>query len=720
MIRFLALFLAILALASLPARADLARVMSGEHADFTRLVVELPAEDGWTVGRTAMGYAFAAQTASQPGYDLSRVWQRIPKTRLQAIRVDPENGALHLALACACHVFPFEYRPGVIVLDIRNGPAPPGSAFEARFDLPLGADRPASPRNPAPSGYDWLDVVRPDAGADPDKGFHLPRADLSVSLDPLRDELLEQISRGAVAGVVDMELPGKPPGVDPVDRGELPWARIRIGDIPGVAIREGDSPIKDITAEGDACVPDASLALAEWGAGRPPLELLVEARSGLFGEFDAVNPDAVLHSVRLHLYLGFGAEAAQYAALLDGADQGTEVEIYASMARLVEGGQDPATPFARMLGCDGAAALWAALAHDTLPPGAGVEVDAIVRSFAALPPHLRRSLGAGLAGKLLDRGDSDAARMVRDAMERSADMAAAEVALLDARADLLADRPDAAIAHAERAIAGVGVKGLIALVEAHFQKAKPLAKDIPEALQAFRGEIGDPRDIARLDRALALALVLSGQTRAAIAVPLTDVGALSDLWHVVQLRSPDDDFLHHAVVPDRFAVPAVSGTVALAVASRLTDLAFPDAALAWLGPVMPTDAADRRRLAARAETARGDARQAITLLDGLTTPEDAALRALALVHLGEFGLASQAYAAAGMDDEADRLRGWAGDWAALTEGADPAWGAAAAAASPAAVSDAGPLAHGAALLDDSAAVRQAMAALLSDVATPDP
>ncbi|AZL59448.1 hypothetical protein EI545_11705 [Tabrizicola piscis] len=120
MIRIVAL---LLALAS-PSLGETARVISGEHADFTRLVVELPQESDWTVGRIPLGYAFATGSASQPGYDLSRVWNRIPRTRLRALRADPETGALELTLACPCHVFPFEYRPGMVVLDIKDGPPP--------------------------------------------------------------------------------------------------------------------------------------------------------------------------------------------------------------------------------------------------------------------------------------------------------------------------------------------------------------------------------------------------------------------------------------------------------------------------------------------------------------------------------------------------------------------------------------------------------------------
>lgn len=184
-----------------PADAETARVLSGEHADFTRLVVQLPAQAGWRVGRTPLGYAFATESREQPDYDLARVWDRIPRTRLQALRTDPETGILEMTLACQCHLFPFEYQPGVIVLDIRSGPPPEGSVFEAPFSG-FAFSRNVKPGSDpwAPATFNWLDV-RHGGGARAHRYAELTFPRKKTLLDPLRTELLEQISRGAAAGV---------------------------------------------------------------------------------------------------------------------------------------------------------------------------------------------------------------------------------------------------------------------------------------------------------------------------------------------------------------------------------------------------------------------------------------------------------------------------------------------------------------------------------------
>lgn len=714
--------LATLALLATPAVAETARVISGEHANFTRLVVELPAEAEWTVGRTPMGYAFASGAEAQPDYDLSRVWQRIPRTRLQALRVDAGTGILQLMLACACHVFPFEYRPGMVVLDIKDGPAPPGSAFEDAFTVP---DR-SEPEPPLAATematYDWLNIGQRTtaAGADLLSGS-LPAAGV-ITLDPLRDELLEQISRGAAGGVIDMQLPGKPPRTEPAAPRDFPWARISIGEMPGLRVTDPKIPPDALLPDGGACLPDDVLALPEWGAGRTPLDLLTEARSGLYGEFDVVDPAAVLQAIRLHLYLGFGAEAAQYGAFLAGQTQPEELATYLSMARLIEGSQDPGTPFAGMLSCDGPAALWAALAHTRLPQGRAVNSDAILRGFLALPPHLRALLGPGLAEKLQERGDAVAARMIRDTLARTPDIQTAAVSLLDATAELRADRPESARAHARAAIAEDegNPDGLIALVETHFRQADPLPPDVAASLRAILGEAGARAAPPDQNRALVLALALSGQTDAAFATAdALDLDS-SDLWHVVQRLATDDAFLRHAVLPGSGPVPGIRPVVRLAVSTRLVDLGFAEAGLAWLGRIEPSDGEAERRLAARAELARGDAIRGLALLDGLTDPGDEALRATALVQVGALVRARQAYKAAGMTDQAERLLAWERNWAGLQAGESEIWSDAAAAALPFRPAEAGPLARGAALVDDSAATRGAVETLLTSVATPLP
>jgi hypothetical protein len=703
--------------------AQTARVVSGEHDDFTRLVIELPAATDWQVGRLPLGYGFATASPDQPTYDLSRVWDRIARTRLQSLRVDPATGALQLSLACDCHVFPFEYRPGMIVLDIKDGAPPPGSSFEAALDtdgavatddhVPVATE----PASGDVMAYDWR-VDRSESPPDARAARPLDLPTGSVSLDPLRDELLAQISRGAADGIVDMALPGKPAEHPDTEWGELPWTTIHLGEAAGVEVRPGGGV--ETVASGAECLADVDLDLSSWGNDMPPADLLSEARSSLFGEFDRLSPEATLRAVQIHLYLGFGAEARSYADLLD-TDLPETLPFYVSMSHLIDGETDPQTPFAAMLGCDGAAALWAALAQDRLPAGSGVNTDAVLRGFLALPPHLRRHLGAALADKFLTRDDVEAARIVRDAIERSSQVAPADMALLDAKADLHDGDLPAAQAHAEAAVEASAddSESLITLVETHFSDGTPLDPQVALTLRTLLREAGGRSDEPALQRALVLALALSGGVDAAFEAADGSDAAARDLWQVLPVRADDNDFLTHAILAEAAAVPAVDPVTADRIAARLLQLGFADAALRWLGPVAATDPPERRQLAAEAELDRGNARAAADLLVGLGNPAAQDLQAQALIQLGAYAPAHEALLAAGSTDAADRVLTWQHDWAALgAQGVDPWASAARLVKTSTPTTDVGPLGQSASLLEDSAAMRAAVAALLAGVPPP--
>lgn len=711
------LVLFLLALTS-PLMAEPARIYSGEHGTFTRLVVELPAAADWAVGRTAEGYAFAVTGAKLPDYDLASVWQRIARTRIAALDSDPEQGALLLTLGCDCHLFPFEFQPGVVVLDVKPGPAPQGSTFEAAFVAPAFGP-PSQTGDETAMAYNWIKGLPKAVARQTDLPLPLPTGE--ISLEPVRDALLEQIARGAADGIVDMgrALPAMTEA--PAVEDALPWSNIRIGEQPGVRITE---PADRTDGPGPAatCAKDDLLDLAAWGKDASPMDILVKARTGLYGEFDAPDTEAVLQSVRLHLYLGFGAEARQLAELpgLD-ADESTLV-LYRSMARLVDGESDPDTPFSDMLDCDGPASLWAALARDRLPPGPGVNSDAILRSYLALPPHLRGHLGSPLAEKLLAYGDADAARMIRDAMERAPEADPGDVALLDAETDLFQGDAEAARDHALEAVAldGNEAEALIALVETHVRQLDPISPDVPEALMALRGEIGDPALGAAVDRAIVLALGLSGQSDAAFQHPGAEGKTREELWRVLQDRASDDDFLRHAVLPQDVQPPDLQPELGLGIASRLVALGFPDAALTWLGDTQASDAPDRRLVAAEAELDRGDAQTAIDLLSELPGPEAAGLRANALVQLGDLAAAERSLSAAGNTEAGLRAGLWRGDWSNVDPTAPEAWQAAARLAQPAeADADKGLLGRGADALETSADARSSIETLLGAVAGPE-
>lgn len=715
------------------ARAETVKVISGEHATFTRLVLELPNAAEWQLGRTTAGYEFASVAGAQPRYDLTTVWDKIPKARLQAIFADPDTGRLRLTLTCNCHAFPFEYQPGTVVIDLRDGPAPAGSIFESPLDAQMSASVRIAAASPpdaasgkAPVGYDWLAGVVPSPKTATRPVLAMPLPTGSASLAPLRDALLEEISRGAAEGIVEIAgpiprpVPAPVPGpLEGASDAPLPWTRIAIGEMPGVVAGADRLSAAEMLPDGAACIPDADLAIADWATAEPGAVQLADARAGLMQEFDIPDPEAVRHAIRVHLGLGFGAEALQYINFLE-APGDEEMALYATIAHVIDGEGDPSSPVARMLGCDTVAALWAVLLHDRLPSGAPVNTGAVLRGFAALPPHLRRLFGPDLVERFLQRGDTEAARMLRDATARAPDVTAQDVDLLDAQMTLADGHPEDAARLAQDALNGgaaAGMDAVITLVEAQLAKAEPITPEVLAAVQSYQLEAeGTASDLA-MRRALALALALSGQPTEALKVAQTLPETLVDVWRAVSLRATDAELIAVAVLPETAEIPVVTEEVALRLAERLTDLGFAEAALVWLDQSATASPA-LRLAAARAELARSAAGAAIALLQGQTGPEAEAVRAEALVRLGKFDPAAESWRAAGEEAQAARLAVWRRDWSGLAKAGAAPWKDAAGLAVSAASADGGLLARGAALVDESAAARQTIAALLAAVPAP--
>ena len=120
-------------LAAMPAFAETLRLRSGEHDGFTRLVVDLGTGSGWELGRTETGYELRL-ARDDVDFDISDVYRLIRRDRLGSVTDGGAPGRLALSVPCDCHATAFVTGSGALVIDIADGAAPDGSAFEQRLD----------------------------------------------------------------------------------------------------------------------------------------------------------------------------------------------------------------------------------------------------------------------------------------------------------------------------------------------------------------------------------------------------------------------------------------------------------------------------------------------------------------------------------------------------------------------------------------------------------
>lgn len=749
-------WLCALILAALPhlSLAATVKVTSGEHDGFTRLVMEYGGPVDWVVGRTVDGYGLRLRGES-PLYDLSAVFDIIGKSRLAAIWVDPETQMLRVGIACACHVIPFEFRPGIIVIDLKDGAPPKGSSFELALDG--AAVKQLAPRpNPRPRTrpadtvrlvYDWTapvppDTPKPETVSRAPMAFETPDpATVDLTLQPLREQLLRQMSRGAAQGVIEMALPDD--AIAARSSETFPSAQIRIGELPGISSGTGLPAHQGIAAAGQSCVGADSLAFETWGDARPMIEQMAEAMTNLTGEFDRPVAAAVEKAVRFNLFMGFGAEATQ---LLQAFPlEHTDVAVWKSLAHLIDDEPDPAPAFVGQANCDNAAAMWAILADPSPEDGAKRNAKAALLAFSALPLHLRRHLGARLADQFMALGEAESARAIRDAILRASGGPGVEVELLQARMEMDAGDPQAAETRASKMLADAGSsagEALIAFTDARVAQVLPVEPSLVSALEAMVSEHSGTPDAPRYARALALAQAASGDFASALAGPEKSADTEILVWKLLAAIGEDDAVMNHAILSRTAALPAVGIETAALLGERLIGLGFPAQALQWLRPAENFDPV----MVAQAHLRLHDAQSALDSLAQQTSPEALMMRGEALQMLGNEKSAAEIYVAAGDIAAGWRATGRAHDWPKLAEAGPEPWKHAAAttlaagpaarpapkasagttpvardaAASAAAVAEEGPLARSRRLVDGSAATRAVLDTLLASLPIPQP
>lgn len=126
-------FMIWLAFAAVPANAQNIRVSSGEHADFSRLVVAFRQPVDWTFGKVEGGFELRSNVPDVT-FRLSTIFDLIPRDRIKSV-TDLGEGRLFLEVSCPCFADAFALPRGQVVLDIKDG-MPSGESLTFNTPLP--------------------------------------------------------------------------------------------------------------------------------------------------------------------------------------------------------------------------------------------------------------------------------------------------------------------------------------------------------------------------------------------------------------------------------------------------------------------------------------------------------------------------------------------------------------------------------------------------------
>ncbi|MEX3316348.1 hypothetical protein [Sulfitobacter sp. PS-8MA] len=724
-------------------------VQSGEHDGFTRIVTQVPNGDAW--GVTQNGRRVTVTIGGhRDGFDTSTVFRRIARDRIAAVESRPAS--LILTLDCDCRVSAFPSGADYAVIDV----ASPGVALptpliarensrppELQEQKATAQDRPAK-LTPAPPILPVI-VKAPEPKEPPQ--LDLDRAPLSgaqqSALNELQNQLAQELGAASTRGLLipsarvppvwpqsaeasePAEVPVTTP--EPASLAQDPMQNMQITSSMDAPARQ---KTRQTTRKGRSCPDDSSIAIETWGEPETFDQQISAGRAALFGEFDRVDPAAVLSLTQSYLYFGFGAEARQILALAP--EVARDNPLLFDLADIMDHGKPRRVKRLQAFAdCRSDIALWAIFALDGTANHA-LPVRTALRTVNKLPAHLRRLLAPQLSRRLLARGYDDAAAAVLRSLERLPEALPAEARLAQAQMALKGGEVNAGTAKLETVVAQNTPhtpEALIALIEARVEANEPISAETAALVDTYAQEHRGTPLGTKLQQTHALALIKSGQfDRAAKEIkqhsdPDNIQATLAlNLNFLKELTEQGDDilFLDHILDHPEDSISRLPKPEKYDLITRLLSLGFAAEAQRILATGPETDRSLRRQLlAAKTALALNQPFQALAALLGIEDPDVAPLRAEAKAMAGKFGEAHDLYQQSDLDRSAQDSAWLAEDWREWTAEDAPIYGPTArlAESRPAFSDDPnGMLARMTAALNESAAARDTLGKLLSATA----
>ena len=721
-------WLAALLVFSGPLSAETISVQTGEHADFSRVVLAPARATDWSLTPTEQGYRLQF-VRKDITFDTRRAFDLIPRDRIERIVAAQDAGALDFSLKEGISARSFETGDGVVVIDFS---AAPREKQNARDEETVDSQSPEEPitRSPLTSlsaaeeistQFFWRGiapqlaaqkratqpavqpVAQPVAPGSTPSHETAQTSDASLPSNRVSEaeqHLIRELSRAAAQGLVRVDSQPKPEvashepanpessvahGGSAKDSASAEDTATQMAQLDPLAYQmttaidremPHDAVSRSYTATGKTCLKDSDFDFAKWASDTPAGEQISDARRALVGEFDRADPQAVVALAKLYLALSFGAEAETVLNAFGQAVPERETLIY--LARVMDDrAVDPESPLLAMLDCDSAVALWALLGSQGADPNREMNLAAIQRAFGALPHALRLAVADRLIERLISNGAAGAAKIVRRIAAR-VEPEAASPQISDARLDLAHGATQRAETELKAIVADDGadaVEALLLLVDTQFENGILTDAKTVENVAALAFEHRFAPDGGRLARAHVLAATAAGQFDRAVAAlrrwPEDDHASrdrvAAQVYGAVTRNAEAVEFLRLSLDhPDLWQSARGDDTLWLTAAERFLSLGFPAQVPAMLGPDYPVS--NRASLVlAQAYVGLGDGAKALSALSGVSDEKTGEIRAQALSLLVQPVASAEAYVTSGDTQAASREAWKAGAWGMASE-----------------------------------------------------
>ncbi len=717
MIRRFAPFFAVF-LSIQPLHAQTIEVLSGEHGDFSRLVMQFPKTVDWVFGRSDQGYEFRVPDTGYT-FDIDRVFQRIPRARIQT--VETQGAALSLVVSERFHADVFELREGRLVIDIKDGAPSASSPYENPIPgkVTEGQDQSPLPESSLMSdgagdqklGRTYADQISVTESAPlslplvPSRAsgevsaqvvdLEEELADGSSQFDDLEQQLIEQIGRAVSQGMLEPDVrktekivdearahieataePDLPSGPTPMPEPEEAAAlqsHMRIqSSVPQKADREIRTSER-IDSYGTLCLEGDVLDISTWGQ---PLEeglQISDYRVATVGEFDEPREDGVRDLAKYYLYLTFGAETR--SVLMNFNLNSNEDTLLHAIADVMDLGYAP-DPGAlnTQFRCDGPSAFWSAMAKREFSPSEELNLDSILATFSALPLHMRRHLGPTLSERFLAAGDAQTAKSIQNTIARAEGDHGDAFDLLDAELSMMEGDRHGAESELEQLITDDGpeaAKALVKLIEHQVAQDQSVEKRLAEAAEAMLVEYRGNEFEVRLQDAAILARLYSGDVDLALKRSLQrglkqDEDFIAQALGVLNAQESDAEFskviLGNLAGVSQVHIPEAER---MSTVSRLMNLGFYQEVLKLMAGSAQKDDDASRLILARAFYGLGEMDTALRYASQIDTAEAAEIVSKAYFYKNEPDRALTISQDAGLTDQTATYALTAEDWESL-------------------------------------------------------
>ncbi len=422
---------------STPAAAQSAlQVRASEHPNYSRLVIPLTQSQDWVTNQEGREVVLSlpGQTSR---YDVGDVFNRIPRTRLLAVRSDTrdETTRLLLTLACDCVVDTNRIGSRFLAVDIRR--AEGGTSSKSVLNsvkpviprdpttveaLPEQSARPALPQTPVVELQGLPESSNAGSDDETEKSSQnnaLGPSGILLEIEQARQRLLSQVEFATSEGLLSTQAPTLQPDLSQETQSEGSPAEASSQskasdgqDFAALQLRlrnalersnerlPGNDAGKTME-DPKTCPGRTDFDLSLWLDAGDPVPQISKLRRTVIDNAGVVDQQKALQLARVYVALGFSAEARSVVDAF--ALRGPKSEIVLDLAAVFDDRDIMQTgPISVASGCPGAVTIWQLLAgQGSSLPGKDAD-DQLLQAFQKLPAHVRHLI----SGRLLKEAEA--------------------------------------------------------------------------------------------------------------------------------------------------------------------------------------------------------------------------------------------------------------------------------------------------------------------------